>query len=105
MAVNLMGTARKLTRALNTRDYNLTLNAKQFIGKDGNPHHYYTICKGVYNPDRGRYDHTEIYGTASMVRIVLFLRDMWYRENDWPLPMDQPLWNTIREELGDKRFG
>jgi hypothetical protein len=34
-----------------------------------------------------------------MVRITLFLRDMWFEENGWELPTDQEEWNAIREEL------
>ncbi len=105
MAGNLLATSKKLVKALNTRGYKLTFSTKQFIGTEGNVHSYYSICKGVWNEDKHKYLNKELYSSASMVRIVLFLRDMWYKENGWELPTDQELWNKLRAEMEAKENG
>ena len=105
MATNLLATSKKLVKALNTRGYKLTFSYKQFMGMDNNPHNYYSINKAVWNEERNRYNHHELYSSASMVRIVLYLRDMWYKENGWELPTDQELWNKIRADLEAKENG
>lgn len=102
MANNLMHTSKKLIQALNSRGYMLTFSTKQFMGREGQPHNMYSISKAIWNDEKRKYSHSEIYSTTSMVRVVLFLRDMWYKENDWELPTDQEEWNKIREELESK---
>ena len=99
MGANLMQTSKKLVQALNSRGYKLTFSTKQFIGKEGQPHNMYSISKATWDEDKRKYKHDELYSTTSMVRVVLFLRDMWYEENGWALPMDQEQWNRIREEI------
>ena len=99
MATNLLRTSKKLVQALNSKGYKLTFSSKQYIGREGQPHTMYSICRAVYNDEKQRYSHEEIYSTSSMVRIVLFLRDMWFEENGWELPTDQEQWNKIREGL------
>lgn len=105
MAANLLATSKKLVKALNTRGYMLTFSYKQFMGREGKPHNYYSINKAAWNEEKGKYHHTELYSSTSMVRIVLYLRDMWYKENGWELPTDQELWNTIRSEREAKENG
>ena len=102
MATNLVQTSKKLVLALNSRGYKLTFNTKQFMGVEGEPHNYYSICKAVWDEDKHKYLNQEIYSSSSMIRIVLFLRDMWYKENGWELPTDQEKWNNIRRELNRK---
>jgi hypothetical protein len=99
MATNLMQTSKKLIMALNSRGHKLTMNIKQFIGREGQPHNMYSINRALWNEDKRRYSHEEIYSSTSMVRITLFLRDMWFEENGWELPTDQEAWNAIREDL------
>lgn len=104
MANNLMQVSKKLILALNSRGDTLTLSTKQFIGTEGQPHNFYSLCRGVKN-ERGKYINQELYGTTSMVRMTLYLRDMWYKLNDWELPTDQEKWNEIREQLAEKEKG
>ena len=99
MANNLIYTAKKLIQALNTKDIRLTMSTKQFIGREGLPKNLFVISKAVWDDERSRYTNIELYSTSSAVRIVLYLRDMWYRANGWDLPTDQEKWNRIREEL------
>lgn len=99
MATNLMQTSKKLIQALNSRGHKLTFSTKQFMGREGQPHNMYSISRAIWNEDKRRYSHEELYSTTSMVRVTLFLRDMWFEENGWELPTDQEEWNAIREEL------
>ena len=46
--MNLMPTAKKLLKALRTKDLRYTMSTKQFFGKEGEPHNYYTISKRFY---------------------------------------------------------
>jgi hypothetical protein len=69
------------------------------MGKEGQPHNMYSINKALWNEEKGRYSHEELYSTTSMVRVTLFLRDMWFTANGWELPTDQPAWNAVRKEL------
>lgn len=105
MAVNLLGTSKKLMAALNTHDYRLMFSMKQFMGREGKPINYYSINQAVWNEDRHKYDSVELYSSASLLRIVMYLRDMWYKEIGRELPTDQPLWNKVREGLEKKKNG
>lgn len=98
-------TRNKLLGALNSRGQKLTFSTKEFIGTEGNTHKYYTISQGVWNDERRRYDHHELYSSVSMVRIVLFLRDRWFEINGWELPTDQKQWNDIRQKLKEDNDG
>lgn len=102
MASNLYRTSKKLISALNARGYQLITTTREFMGKEGQPHKYYIINKAVWNDTKHKYDSIEIYAATSMVRIVLYLRDMWYIENNIELPTDQAQWNQIRKELIEK---
>ena len=102
MATNLMQTSKKLIQALNSRGYLLTFSAKQFMGREGQPHNMYSVNQATWNEEKRRYSHEELYSTTSMVRMTLFLRDMWFKENGWELPTDQEAWNAIRKELEEK---
>lgn len=99
MAANLMQTSKRLMQAINSRGHKLTLSIKQFIGREGQPHNMYSVNRAFWNEEKGKYIHEELYSTTSMVRITLFLRDMWFELNNWELPTDQEAWNRIREEL------
>ena len=99
MAANLLRTSKKLVQALNSRGQKITFSSKQFIGKEGMPHTMYSVSKAVWDEEKGKYSHSELYSSTSMVRMVLFLRDMWFEENGWELPTDQEQWNKIREDL------
>lgn len=99
MGANLMQTSKKLVQALNSKGRKITLSTKQFIGKEGQPHNMYSISEATWNEDKRKYSHEELYSTTSMIRVTLFLRDLWFELNGWELPDDQELWNDIREEM------
>lgn len=102
MAGSLSQIVKRLTLALNSKGYKLTYNVKQFMGQEGEPHNYYSICQAVWDDDKRKYLNRELYSSTSMVRIVLFLRDLWYNEQGLELPTDQAKWNEIREQLKAK---
>ena len=95
----------KLIQALNTRGYDLLYSKKQFMGTEGMPHNLYVLSKGVWNAQKSRFDTVDIYKTTSTVRMVLFLRDMWFVENGKELPTDNEMWNKIREEIQLQKGG
>lgn len=92
----------KLIGALNMKGYMLLYNKKQFMGIEGKPHNLYVISQAKWDPMRNKYGQVEIYKSTSTVRIVLFLRDLWYSENGWDIPTDNEMWNEIREKEKDK---
>lgn len=105
MATNLIQTSKKLMTALNAAGYKLTYTSKQFMGREGRVHTMHSVNQASWREDKGKYFHTELYATTSMVRIVMFLRDLWYTHLGWELPTDQPLWNDVRKGLEDKKRG
>ena len=102
MSCNVFGISRKLIKALNSRGYQLLLNTREFMGNERIPYKYYTVSRASWNPDRNRYDNVDLYSSALMIRIVYYLRDMWYIENNMELPIDDERWNATREELIEK---
>ena len=92
----------KLIQALNQRGYMLMSNKKQFMGREGKPHNLYSVTQAKWLPDKNKYGSVEIYKSTSTVRIVLFLRDLWFSANEWELPTDNKMWNEIREAEKDK---
>ena len=99
---DINGSISKLIKALNMRGYMLMYNKKQFMGVEGKPHNLYTITQAKWDEGRQKYGSVEIYKSTSTVRVVLFLRDLWYLEQGKELPTDNEMWNQIREKEKDK---
>ena len=93
---------KKLIEALNQRGYMLMYNKKQFMGREGKPHNLYSVTQAKWDADKNKYGSVEIYKSTSTVRVVLFLRDLWFKANDWEIPTDNQMWNEIREAEKDK---
>ena len=93
---------QKLIQALNQKGYMLMYNKKQFMGIEGQPHNLYSITQAKWDPMKNRYGQIEVYKSTSTVRVVLFLRDLWFLENGEELPTDNKMWNEIREKEKDK---
>lgn len=87
----------KLIQALNQKGYMLMYNKKQFMGREGIPHNLYTVTQAVWNADKHKYGSKDVYKSTSTIRVVLFLRDLWFSVNGWELPTDNEMWNKIRE--------
>lgn len=99
---DINGSINKLIKALNMRGYMLMYNKKQFMGVEGKPHNLYTVTQAKWLPEKNKYGSTEVYKSTSTVRVVLFLRDLWFLENGQELPTDNEMWNQIREKEKDK---
>lgn len=96
------GSISKLVKALNTHGYMLMYNKKQFMGVEGIPHNLYSVTQAKWIPEKNKYGQVEVYKSTSTVRVVLFLRDLWYLEQGQDLPTDNEMWNQIREKEKDK---
>lgn len=91
------GIIRKLQTAINTKGEMITYHTSQFYSKEQNrPVTKYTIMKADVDEDTGRTVNREIYSTYSHIRVVLFLRDYWFKLNGIPLPQDNKMWNELR---------
>ena len=100
MAVNLIKTSKKLMQAITMKsDRMLTFSMKQIRGREDKIITLYIVCENVYNPDLGKYQNVEIYSSSSMIRITMYLRDVWDILNGIELPTDQEIWNDVREGL------
>lgn len=95
---DLSGTCKKLIKALNANGANILFNRREFMGREGLPHTMYSISRAIWNDERGRYDSQEIYKSASLARIIFYLRDMLFLMQGKELPMDNELWNEARPE-------
>ena len=92
----------KLIKALNQKGYMLMYNKKQFMGVEGQPHNLYSVTQAKWLPEKNKYGQIEVYKSTSTVRVVLFLRDLWFLEQGKDLPEDNEMWNQIREKETDK---
>jgi len=99
---NINDSIGKLIKALNMKGYMLMYNKKQFMGVEGQPHNLYVITQAKWEPLKNRYGQVEVYKSTSTVRVVLFLRDLWFLECGKELPTDNQMWNEIREKEKDK---
>lgn len=77
----------KLQVALNSRGWKILLNRSQFYSDIQNrPVTIYKVSQSVWNPEIQRYNHHELFSSASEIQIVLFLRNLWYIEIGKPIP-------------------
>lgn len=96
---DLSRTAKTLIKALNSRGDKLLFSKKEFMGIEGVPHNIYSISRAIWDDEKHRYINHEIYKSASMIRIVLFLNDLWCLENGKPLPTGNKIWNGLRPNM------
>lgn len=95
---------KKLRGAINGKGEKLLYSTSEFFSEEQNrPITIYTIKKAIWDEDRGRNKNVELFHSASQIQIVLFLRDYWFKINNWELPVDNPQWNKIREAIVDGR--
>lgn len=91
---------KKLRNAINGRGYKLLYNTTEFYSEEQQrPITLYIIKKAVYDEKRHRNRNIELFASASQIQIVLFLRDYWFKINDWELPTDNETWNGIRRNI------
>lgn len=93
----------KLQHAINDKGGNLLYNTTQFYSETANrPVTIYIIKQAQWSEERQRMINVELFSSTSQIQIVLFLRDFWYKINDWEVPTDNPIWEQAKEEYRKK---
>lgn len=93
---DLSKTCKTLIKALNSQGANILYNRREFMGTEGVPHTMYSISKAYWDEVKGKYGSRKIYESASLIRVIFYLRDMLFLEQGKPLPMDNVDWNKLR---------
>lgn len=94
---DLTGARKKLITALNkVYDMKLLYTTREFMGKEGYPHTMYGLSQAVWDEEKGKYSSMKIYETASLIRLILYLRDLLFLAQGKSLPMDNEMWNEKR---------
>ena len=99
---NNRATIKKLQTAIKKRfGVKVLINTTQWYStkKDCNMT-LYTLKQLQYNEDRGQEVPQEVFKTYSMLQLILYLRDLWYKLNGWPVPTDNEIWNEIKRKEG-----
>lgn len=93
----------KLQHAINDRGGNILYNTTQFYSKQSErPVTIYVIKQAQWSEERQRMINVELFSSTSQIQIVLFLRDFWYKLNNWEIPTDNPIWEQAKEEYRKK---
>lgn len=93
----------KLQHAINDKGGNLLYNTTQFYSETANrPVTIYIIKQAQWSEERQKMINVELFSSTSQIQIVLFLRDFWYKINDWEVPTDNPIWEQAKEEYRKK---
>lgn len=78
---------RKLQVALNSKGAKILCNRSQFYSdQQKRPVTIYKICQSVWNSSTEKYNHVELFSSASEIQCVLFLRNLWYAVNGNKIP-------------------
>lgn len=94
----------KLQHAINDKGGRILYQTSQFYSNEKNkPMTIYHIKQAVWDENRHRNKNVELFSSASQLQIVLYLRDMWYEMNNWPIPDDNQVWNKKKEERNNGR--
>ena len=93
---DLQKTCKTLIKALNVNGANILYNRREFMGVEGVPHTMYSISRAYWDDEKGKYGSRKIYESASLIRIIFYLRDMLFLEQGKTLPMDNVDWNKLR---------
>ena len=77
----------KLQLALNMKGMRILCNRSQFYSDEQNrPVTIYKISQSRWDASKGKYNHVELFSSASQIQCVLFLRNLWYYINNKPIP-------------------
>lgn len=100
MAMKYIALARKLQSACNKQfGTRLLLNSRQWYSED--QHRavtVYSIHQSVRKEGSEKDISVELFKTYSQVRLVLFLRDYWYKLNGWEVPKDNKMWEEVKDQ-------
>lgn len=77
----------KLQVALNSKGLKILCNRSQFYSdKQNRPVTIYKVAQSVWNEASCRYNHKDLFSSASQIQVVLFMRNLWYAVNGNPIP-------------------
>lgn len=95
---------KKLQTAINqTSPVKITINTGQWYSPEKNRTvNQYTV-KQVIIDENGK-KNIELFKTYSQLQIILFLRDYWYKLNNWEIPTDNITWEEVKSQLGKKEI-
>lgn len=89
---------KKLQLAINNKGDKILYQTSQFYSKQKQgPVTMYHIKRAVLDEETGKNHNIELFKSTSMIQIVFFLRDLWYKMNNLELPTDNEQWNNIRQ--------
>lgn len=95
----------KLQVALNSRGMKILCNRSQFYSDEQQrPVTIYKVAQSVYNESSGKYNHIELFSSASQIQVVLFLRNLWYLINDKQIPPTNKMKGSAEFEKKWKDF-
>lgn len=78
---------RKLQIALNSKGLKILCNRSQFYSdQQKRPVTIYKVAQSVWNEGLGKYNHKDLFSSASQIQVVLFMRNLWYAVNGNPIP-------------------
>lgn len=77
----------RLQVALNSKGLRILCNRSQFYSEQQNrPVTVYKVSQSIYDPEKGKSRHIELFSAASQIQIVLFMRNLWYLINGREIP-------------------
>lgn len=100
MEKTYLRTAKKLQAAINKRfGVIILLNSSQWYSQEKKMAiTSYTIREQRWNAEKGKFTNIELFKTYSQVQLVLFLRDYWYKLNNWEIPTNNERWEELKHE-------
>lgn len=91
---------RKLQRACNLQfGEQLCYNISQFYSETHKREiNRYSLTRQITDGTTGKHSKEELFGTYSLIQMVFFIRDYWYRLNGNDIPNDNDIWIEARKD-------
>ena len=95
---------KNLQSAINQKfNERILIDRVQWYSNEGQrPISLYKIKKPAEDKN-SRFKYVELFKTASQIQVVLFLRDYWYKLNNWPVPEDNEQWNKEKQKYYESK--
>jgi hypothetical protein len=94
---------KKLQKALNNQGQRIVVNRNQYWSNNGHMYTMYIVKQYVWNEEKEQFITVELFKSSSSVRVVFYLRDLWYQVNGWEVPTDNEKWEKIKERDEERR--
>lgn len=86
----------KLQNAINQHGGKILYEKSQFFSNEENrPITLYRISQSI-DVGSNKHKKEKLFETTSMIQIVLYLRDIWYKITDQELPTDNEMWEAVK---------